>query len=167
MSLLRKIFRSKRAVITFAAMLLLAVWALWYARPVSAEDLMHGADPEIAHAFIFDAELRQDFRGKTETGTFVCDQGPVMDELFSQLDGLRFHRNPLEVVLQFLPREGVEISGKSFDLYICDRSGEGVLELRFDGEHWRHRDLPLYASRSVEEAGKSLGEWLWEHCDEN
>lgn len=151
-------------MITFAVVLLLAVWSLWYARPLSVRDLMGGAAPDNAHALIFDAELRPDFRWTTETGTFVCDEGPVMDELFSQLDGLRFHRNPLEFVLQFLPRYGVEISGKSFDLYACDRSGEGVLELRFDGEHWRHGDsLPLYASRDVEEAGKSLGAWLWEN----
>lgn len=165
---MRKIFRSRRSVITLAAVVLLAVWSLWYARPLSVRDLMGGANPETAHALIVNAELQSDFKWKTETGTFVCDEGPVMDELFSQLDGLRFHRNPLEVVLQFLPRDGGEITGKSFNLYAYDQSGKEILELYFSGEHWRHQDrLPLYTSHNEEEAGKSLGAWLWENRDKN
>ena len=127
---MRKIFRSRRSVITLAAVVLLAVWALWYARPLSVRDLMGGANPETVQALIVDAELQSDFKWKTGTGTFVCDEGPVMDELFSQLDGLRFHRNPLEVVLQFLPRDGGEITGKSFNLYAYDQSGKEIGGIR-------------------------------------
>lgn len=169
MSLLRKIFRSKRAVITFAAVLLLAVWALWYARPMRVHDLMRGQSPNAVTVLMLNASMDNQFQWTTDCGSVTFSKGQEeFSQFFSQLNPLRFHRNPLEIFLQFLPRDGQAVAGYAFDLVAYDSYGVPVLELHFSGEHWAHDGwLPLYASYDVESAGTEIGEWLWEHCDEN
>lgn len=155
----------RRRIVCCIVVGLLVLWGLWYARPLDVSALTGERDLYGFNGVVRCAEARQDGRWGLDCRAFGFLAGEAeMDALNRQLETLRFRRNPLEVVLRYLPREGASLCGYAFDLYGFGQDGAPFPALRFDGEHWAHGDgLPLYASGETEEAGARLGEWLWAH----
>lgn len=146
---------------------LLILWCVWYARPVDLYDLMGGQDPAHLTAAVFP---QKDWPSVTLENLDFSAGEPEMDTVMERLETLQFHRNPLEVVLRFLP-QGVRSTevDPELDYRICftayDQSGQAILMLNFEINGWYrlvgHRSLPLYISQE-QERGRELGAFLSE-----
>lgn len=145
---------------------LLFLWALWYARPMDIYDLMGGETPEYLAVSVWP----QSSFPKAVHGELALAAGePEMDAVLECLEELRFHRNPLEVILQFLP-QGDRIAqvvdpekDYQIDFYAYDRHNQPLWILRFRINGWWRgfrRELPLYVPHG-QEKGRELGAWLW------
>ena len=90
-----------------------------------------------------------------------------MDVVLERLAELRFHRNPLEVVLRFFPEStrSVKIDlEKDYRIYLYayDQRENPILYLNFDITDWHRdlrRELPLYLVQG-QEKGRELGAFL-------
>lgn len=93
---------------------------------------------------------------------------PEMDIVLERLAELRFHRNPMEVVLPFLPwglrTSKVELE-KEYQilLHAYDQLENTVLYLNFNVTdwHWGQREQLLYLAHG-QEKGRELGAFLLE-----
>ncbi len=82
-------------------LILLALWALWYARPLDVYDLMGGETPDYLMISIYP---QSNFPAVLHDDLTLTAGTPKMDAVLERMEDIRFHRNPLEVVLQFLPQ---------------------------------------------------------------
>ena len=92
-----------------------------------------------------------------------------MDSVLERFAELRFHRNPLEVVLRFFPQGArsrtVEVE-KDYQIYLFayDQRENPILYLNFYITDWHRnfrRELPLYLAQG-QEKGRELGAFLLE-----
>lgn len=154
---------------------LLVLWAVWYARPVDVYDLMGGEAPGYLQISVFP---QFSFPEVVHDDLLLAAGEPEMDAVLERLEDIRFHRNPLEIFLQFLP-QGTRTTkvdpekDYSMDFSAFDRDGRLILNLRFQIQGWYRtawgldRELPLYVFHG-QEKGRELGAWLWElsHSDD-
>ena len=90
--------RQHRTVICWGLLILAAVWCLWYARPLDIYDLIGCEEPVNLSVTV------SRYSDLNHPGNLSLSAGePEMDAVLERLAELRFHRNPLEVVLPFLP----------------------------------------------------------------
>nr|WP_326165362.1 hypothetical protein [uncultured Oscillibacter sp.] len=147
-------------------LVLLLLWAVWYARPLDFYDLTGGEAP----AYLVISVFPQSGFPRVVHGDLSLSAGePEMDAVLERLEKLRFHRNPLEVVLRFLP-QGDRITeldpekDYQIDLYAYDGQDQPLWMLRFHINGWWRgfrRELPLYVFQG-QEKGRELGAFLWE-----
>ena len=147
-------------------LVLLLLWAVWYARPLDVQDLMGGEAPEYLAVSVWP---QSDFPKVVHGDLSLAAGDPEMDAVLERLENLRFHRNPLEVVLRFLPQGDrvTEVDPEKdykIDFFAYDRQSRPLWTLRFHINGWWRgfgRELPLYVSHG-QEAGRELGAFLWE-----
>ena len=153
-----------RTVIRRGILILAAVWCLWYARPLDIYDLMGCEEPAYLSVTVWrQADL--DHPGNLE----LTAGEPEMDIVLKRFAELRFHRNPLEVVLRFLPQGArsrkVEVEKDyQIHLFAYDQRENPVLYLNFIINDWHRglqRELPLYLVHG-QEKGRELGAFLLE-----
>ena len=147
---------------------LLILWAVWYARPLNIYDLMGGGKPEYLTVSV---RPQSSFPGVVHGDLSLAAGEPEMDAVLERLEDIRFHRNPLEIVLQFLPQgdRTTEVDPeKDYRIQFFFYDGPGQIRggLSFDLKDWRRwsfqrRELPLYVAHG-QEKGRELGAWLWE-----
>lgn len=153
-----------RTVIRRGILILAAVWCLWYARPVDIYDLMGCEEPVYLSVTVWrQADLNH-------PGNLDLTAGePEMDIVLERFAELRFHRNPLEVILRFLPQGArsrkVEVEKDyQIHLFAYDQRKNPVLNLNFNITYWHRglqRELPLYLVHG-QEKGRELGAFLLE-----
>ena len=148
-------------------LVLLLVWAVWYARPLDVYDLMGGEPPEYLQISIFP---QFQFPEVLNDSLVFAAGDPEMDAVLERMEDIRFHRNPLEVVLQFLPQgtRTTEVHPEDYRVhfYYYDEQSQLLGGFSFDLTYWRRwnfqqRDLPLYVLHG-QEKGRELGAFLWE-----
>ena len=153
-----------RMVIRRGILILAAVWCLWYARPLDIYDLMGCEEPAYLSVTVWrQADL--DHPGNLE----LTAGEPEMDIVLERFAELRFHRNPLEVILRFLPQGArsrkVEVEKDyQIHLFAYDQRKNPVLYLNFYITDWHRglrRELPLYLVHG-QEKGRELGAFLLE-----
>ena len=157
-----------RKALRWGLLALLMAWCLWYARPVDVYDLMGGETPEWLQITVFP---QFSFPGVVHGDLLLAAGDPEMDAVLERLEDIRFHRNPLEIVLQFLPQgdRTTEVDPeKDYRIQFFFYDGPGQIRggLSFDLKDWRRwsfqrRELPLYVAHG-QEKGRELGAWLWE-----
>ena len=156
--------RRHRTIIRRGLLILAAVWCLWYARPVDIYDLMGCEEPAYLSVTVWrQADLNH-------PGNLDLTAGePEMDIVLERFAELRFHRNPLEVILRFLPQGArsrkVEVE-KDYQIFLFayDQRKNPVLYLNFYITDWHRdlrRELPLYLVHG-QEKGRELGAFLLE-----
>ena len=149
---------------------LLILWAVWYARPLDIYDLMGGGKPEYLTVSV---RPQSSFPGVVHGDLSLAAGEPEMDAVLERLEELRFHRNPLEVVLRFLPQgdRTTRVDPEKdyqIDLFAYDRQSQPLWTLRFHINGWWRgfgRELPLYVSQG-QEKGRNLGAFLWKMSQE-
>ena len=148
-------------------LVLLLVWAVWYARPLDVYDLMGGEPPEYLQISIFP---QFQFPEVLNDSLVFAAGDPEMDAVLERMEDIRFHRNPLEVVLQFLPQgtRTTEVHPEDYRVhfYYYDEQSQFLGSFSFDLTYWRRwnfqqRDLPLYVLHGQEKE-RELGAFLWE-----
>ena len=147
-------------------LVLLVLCAVWYARPLDIYGLMGSESPEYLVVTIWP---QSNFPKPVHSELSLTAGEPEMDAALARLEELRFHRNPLEVVLQFLPQgiRATEVDPENdyqIDFYAYDQHRQPLWMLRFHINGWWRgfgRERPLYVSHS-QERGRELGAWLLE-----
>ena len=78
---------------------LLVIWGLWYARPIGVDTLYPELEPDIIYVTLIDftGSGHEDQNLKLTAGT------EEFDDLWSEIQELRFRRAPFNVVVQALP----------------------------------------------------------------
>jgi hypothetical protein len=155
--------RQHRTVICWGLLILAAVWCLWYARPLDIYDLMGCEEPANLSVTV------SRYSDLNHPGNLSLSAGePEMDAVLERLAELRFHRNPLEVVLPFLPwnlrTSKVELE-KEYQIlfHAYDQLEDPVLYLNFNVTdwHWGQRERLLHLVHG-QEKGRELGAFLLE-----
>lgn len=164
---MKALYQRYEKAIHWGLLVLAAVWCFWYARPVDIYDLMGGREPAHLTVAVFP---QKDWPSITLENLDLSAGEPEMDTVMERLEALRFRRNPLEVVLRFLPQGGrtVEIDPEldyrmNFTAY--NQDNQPILILNFEINGWYRfvgqRSLPLYITQE-QERGRELGALLWE-----
>lgn len=164
---MKALYQRYKKAIYWGLLVLMAVWCFWYARPVNFYDLMGGREPAYLTVAVFP---QKDWPSITVGNLDLSAGEPEMDAVMERLEMLRFRRNPLEVVLRFLPQgnRSTEIDPELdyriiFTAY--DQEYHPILTLNFEINGWYRfagqRSLPLYISQE-QERGRELGAFLWE-----
>lgn len=163
---MKALLQRHRRGFQLALMVLLILWAVWYARPLDIYDLMGGEAPGYLAVSVWP---QKEFPKVVQGNLTLAAGEPEMEAVLERLEELRFHRNPLEVLLQFLPQGSrtLEVEAEKdyqIDLFAYDEHNQPLGLLRFHINGWWRglgRELPLYTFRA-QEKGRELGAFLWE-----
>ncbi len=79
---------------------LLVIWGLWYARPVGVDTLYPELEPDIIYVTLIDFHRHTAMRSRISKFTAGTEE---FDDLWSEIQELRFRRSPFNVVVQALP----------------------------------------------------------------
>ena len=161
---MRAFWEARRKALSWGLAALLVLWALWYARPLDIYDLIGGETLGYLQISVFP----QSEFPKVIYGNLTLTAGkPEMEAVLERLEEIRFHRNPLEVVLRFLP-QGTRVTEVDpekdyrIQFFAYGEEGRFLRGLSFDLTYWRdYRSLPLYVLHG-QERGRALGAYLWE-----
>ena len=153
----------KRKWILRAVLLLAAAWCLWYARPLDIYDLMGCEEP----AYL--SVTASQYSDLDHPRNLSLTSGePEMGVVLERLAGLRFHRNPLEAILPFLPwnlrTSKVDLEEEyQILLHAYDQQEDPILYLNFNVSdwHWGQREQLLHLVHG-QEKGRELGAFLLE-----
>lgn len=155
---------------------LLAVWCLWYSRPVDIHFLLGTAQPDCASGLVI-KDVGSPWKSRKERSFTV--EGPDMEALLGELENLRFRRSPLEPLLKILPPLGgrsttTKYEDTDYQIGLCFYSTENqeqwtpLLNLEFWIDRWTYgayASLPLSVS-APQEKGRTLGAWLWDWAEQ-
>ena len=157
---------------------LLVIWGLWYARPIGVDTLFPGLEPDTIYVTLIDftGSSHEDRSLEFTAGT------PEFDELWAEVQALKFRRSPLNVVVQVLPfLEGIVGSHVKYPeaddidhLIIGFAQDNGTdtwrsEDLQFWTNTWSYRDfdhgvtLPLMM-KNGHEIGQKMAHDLWEQA---
>ena len=156
----------------------LAVWCIWYARPVGVDTLFPDLEPDLIDVTLID------FTGSGhENRSFRLNAGtPEFNDLWSEIQELQFRRSPLNVVVQAFPflenlsstsktSEEGDIDHMILSLFQDDGLPDTHTEtLSFWINSWEYRDfdhsvtLPL-VMKNAKETGQTLAHSLWEQAE--
>ena len=156
---------------------LLALWCMWYARPIGVDTLYPELEPDIIYVTLIDftGSGHEDRSLEFTAGT------PEFDELWAEVQALKFRRSPLNVVVQAFPLlENFSSSSKTMEdgditHMILDLSQVNGLpsakteQLRFWVDSWEYRDfdhgvnLPL-VMKNAKDIGQTMAHDLWEQA---
>ena len=174
-----KIFRRTwKGTVLLAA--LLVIWGLWYTRPIGVDTLYPELEPDIIEVYLsdFNTYRHEDRRLKLTAGT------EEFDDLWSEIQELRFRRAPFNVVVQALPfLEGIVDTYVKYpetddldtmSISFAQDNGTDIWRsehLQFDVDAWSYRDfdhgvtLPLMM-KNGHEIGQKMAHELWEQAAE-
>ena len=159
---------------------LLVIWGLWYARPIGVDTLYPELEPDIIEVYLsdFTTYRHEDRRLKLTAGT------EEFDDLWSEIQELRFRRAPFNVVVQALPfLEGIVDTYVKYpetddldtmSISFAQDNGTDIWRsehLQFDVDAWSYRDfdhgvtLPLLM-KNGHEIGQKMAHALWEQAAE-
>lgn len=159
---------------------LLVIWGLWYARPIGVDTLYPELEPDIIEVYLsdFTTYRHEDRRLKLTAGT------EEFDDLWSEIQELRFRRAPFNVVVQALPfLEGIVDTYVKYpetddldtmSISFAQDNGTDIWRsehLQFDVDTWSYRDfdhgvtLPLLM-KNGHEIGQKMAHALWEQAAE-
>ena len=159
---------------------LLVIWGLWYARPIGVDTLYPELEPDIIEVYLsdFNTYRHEDRRLNLTAGT------EEFDDLWSEIQELRFRRSPFNVVVQALPfLEGIVDTYVKYpetddldtmSISFAQDNGTDVWRsehLKFDVDAWSYRDfdhgvtLPLMM-KNGHEIGQKMAHELWEQAAE-
>ena len=159
---------------------LLAIWCMWYARPIGVDTLFPDLEPDdISVTLInFNGSAHVDRSLEFTAGT------PEFDALWADIQELQFRRSPLNVVVQALPF--LERIVGSYVKYPEDDDIDHLIigfaqdngtdtwrseDLQFWTNSWSYRDfdhgvtLPLMM-KNGHEIGQKMAHALWEQAAE-
>ena len=157
---------------------LLAIWCMWYARPIGVDTLFPGLEPDSIYVTLIDftGSSHEDRNLKLTAGT------PEFDALWADIQELQFRRSPLNVVVQAFPfLENLSSSSKTMkdgdithmflDLYqVNGLPSSRTEQLRFWVDAWEYRDfdhgvnLPL-VMKNAKDIGQSMAHDLWDQAE--
>lgn len=165
---MRAFYKGHKRAIFWGAVILLALWALWYSRPVNIRFLM-GRRQEAA--FIEVSVNPQAKFPKTDFRTLnLAVDAPEAEALMNALEDLRFHRSPLEPLLRLLPPMGSASKTVEpekdymFYLFFSSEEQEHLQNIRFWIDEWSYGpygELPLFVFHG-QERGRELGALMTE-----
>ena len=159
---------------------LLVIWGLWYARPIGVDTLYPELEPDIIEVYLsdFTTYRHEDRRLNLTAGT------EEFDDLWSEIQELRFRRSPFNVVVQALPfLEGIVDTYVKYpetddldtmSISFAQDNGTDIWRsehLQFDVDAWSYRDfdhgvtLPLMM-KNGHEIGQKMAHELWEQASE-
>lgn len=157
---------------------LLAIWCMWYARPVGVDTLFPDLEPDSIYVTLIDftGSSHVDRNLELTAGT------PEFDALWADIQELQFRRSPLNVVVQAFPflenlssssktMEDGDITHMFLDLsQVNDLPSARTEELRFWVDAWEYRDfdhgvnLPL-VMKNAKDIGQSMAHDLWDQAE--
>ena len=157
---------------------LLAIWCMWYARPVGVGTLFSGLEPDSIYVTLIDftGSSHEDRNLELTAGT------PEFDALWADIQELQFRRSPLNVVVQAFPflenlssssktMEDGDITHMFLDLYqVNGLPSSRTEQLRFWVDAWEYRDfdhgvnLPL-VMKNAKDIGQSMAHDLWDQAE--
>ena len=157
---------------------LLALRCMWYARPIGVDTLFSGLEPDTIYVTLIDftGSSHEDRSLEFTAGT------PEFDELWAEVQALKFRRSPLNVVVQAFPllenfssssktMEDGDITHMILDLYQVNGLPSAKTEqLRFWVDSWEYRDfdhgvnLPL-VMKNTKDIGQTMAHDLWEQTE--
>ena len=141
---------------------LLAIWCMWYARPVGVDTLFPDLEPDSIYVTLIDftGSSHEDRNLELTAGT------PEFDALWADIQELQFRRSPLNVVVQAFPfLENLSSNSKTME------DGDIThmfLDLWVDA--WEYRDfdhgvnLPL-VMKNAKDIGQSMAHDLWDQAE--
>ena len=162
---------------------LLALWCMWYARPIGVDTLFPGLEPDEISVYMSDF-IEKTNDGENRSLTYTAGT-PEFDDLWAEIQALQFRRSPLNVVVQALPfldNAPTSRTGKStgrepeldvVQFFFSQDNGQEVWRtemLSFWSNLWYYRDfdhsvtLPL-VMRDGGEIGQDLALPLWEQAE--
>lgn len=161
--------KKKKWFIFLAAVLLLLVGALWYARPVTVHDLHEKLDPDRIAVMVLRVGETPDTDSRYDLSVQRGEAG--FDALLQQITDLRFSRYPTNIFLQFFPAledrtsRTTAIHGYDYHIYLAlqDSKTGTWAKIHYSLGEWTYHDwkhdvfLPL---RSVGQSGKEIGDTL-------
>ena len=169
--------KKRLRIALLTALLALAAWCGWYARPVGVETLFPGLKPDMAYVW-----LMQFDGGGHESRSLMLSAGtPEFDAFWSQVQSLRFHRSPLNPLLQTLPfldfslRSAKTVQeGDMQEMFIgfTQDNGQAVWRsehLSFFVDAWQYEDFAHHVSlpllmKNGSNTGQALAQTLWEQA---
>ena len=104
-------------------LVLLVLWAVWYARPVDIHFLLGNAAPDRTSMLVIDCTSPYSRQSRNLDPEDDPEAAALTAEVLAELEGLRFHRSPLEPLLRVLPPMGGgsirhgEDGKKEYDIY--------------------------------------------------
>ena len=160
--------------IIVAAVILIVVWGIWYARPVNIYTLLDV--DELEYIDILAMKISEE---KTNSGhtTFRIKPGePDMETILPELESLRFHRNPVDIIQKLCGKIGLPTTGRSgridsnldYDvhLFLSGKDDPDVIrQISYFGENWYYRYEDSHIRVSVKdglERSRELGAFLYE-----
>ncbi len=167
----------KTALLLVIALLILG--GVWYARPVGVETLFPGLEPDQISVTVLDFDGSK----QVDRSLTLLKGTPEFDELWGEVQALRFRRAPTSVLVQALPFLAGTSSSQSKTLeeddighlYLDffqgnDPSTAWVGELSFRIDSWAYQDLdhgvtlPLRMKDS-QAIGQEMAHAFWERAE--
>ena len=168
-----------RKYLPMGIVVVLVLWALWYARPVGVETLFPGLEPDQISVTVLDFDGSK----QADRSLTLLKGTPEFDELWGKVQALRFRRAPTSVLVQALPFLAGTSSSQSKTLeeddighlYLDffqgnDPSTAWVGELSFRIDSWAYQDLdhgvtlPLRMKDS-QAIGQEMAHAFWERAE--
>lgn len=173
---MKALWNEHKKVLLWGLAGLLAVWCLWYSRPVDVRFLLGNAQPDCVGGLVI-KDVGSPWKSRKERNFTV--EGPDMEALLEELENLRFRRSPLEPLLKLLPPlDGRSTTTKyedtDYQIWLFFYSTENkeqwtpLLNLEFWIDRWTYgtyASLPLSVS-APQETGRELGAWLWDWAEQ-
>lgn len=158
-------------VLLWGLPVLLLLWAAWYARPVDIYFLLGDTIPNWTDGLVIDSTSPYSRQSRTLNPENAQEAMELTEDVLEELEGLRFHRSPLEPLLRLLPpmsggtiRHG-EDGKKDYNLYLyfydtqSEEEWDTLLALHVWIGRWSYGpylNLPLYVSHG-REVSRELG----------
>ena len=158
---------------------LLSLGSVWYARPVGVETLFPGLEPDQISVTVLDFDGRK----QVDRNLTYLKGTPEFDELWGEVQALRFRRPPTNVLAQALPflagmfpAQSKTLGEDDIDHLFLDffqgddPSAAWMGELRFWVDSWEYRDLdhdvtlPL-STKDSHAIGQEMAHALWEQAE--
>lgn len=173
---MRQFLREHRRALLRGLLALLVLWAVWYARPVDIHFLLGDASPNWTSVLVIDSTSAYSHPSRGLDPEDPSEAAELTAKVITELEGLRFHRSPLEPLLRLLPPlNGSPIlhgedGKKDYNIYLyfydirSEEEWDTLLGLQCWIGRWSYGpylSLPLYVSNG-REASRELGAFLWE-----
>ena len=163
---MKALLKQHQTAIRWGLLALLALWCLWYARPVDIYFLLGDVSPDWTQASVMELGA---FNGSQAWQLYPetpQEAAELTADVLAELEGLRFRRSPLEPLLRVLPPMGRgpirgEAGKKEYNIYLhfysLQSAGDWdtLLALQVFVGQWSYGpylNLPLYVSHGREES---------------
>lgn len=156
--------------IIVAVTLVMAVWYLWYSRPVDIYHLMGIRKPDAVDILVD----RMDNHAAGGFSSFRLQAGEEdMNNVLQEMESLRFRRSPVDLFQKLAAKTGLLSGGlggqfdpdMDYEVWVSLHKGEERSELRYFGSNWAYEYdgflIPVSVTDGLEK-GRELGAFLFE-----